>query len=147
MRKSKLLRIAILVILLLGIYLFVQGGPLFVKQAPPAPQPPAEGKAEPPAVVSPPAQQPVSSGGGGQGQSDSMALEHSPRSVDTSQTNTDYSYSIRNEKKKEYLVLPGVTYVPKEGVNIKTAVPDETIHLSRDHSYHSDYQVLWQKKY
>jgi hypothetical protein len=147
MKKGKLLRIAILVILLVGLYLFFQGGQLFVKQVPPAPpevqtEPPATPSAAPLENVSS-----VSSGVGDVSQSSSLALSPAPRTGDLSQASSDYSYSIKKPEKKELQILPGVSYVPKEGVSIKTASKDETIQIQRDRSYNTDYQVLWKKKY
>ena len=146
MRTAKRLKIAILVMLLAGLYLLFQGGQLFVKQEPPAP-PEVKVKAEPPVSISPAPQESVSSGDSVSfGESGSMALSPAPRTPAASQANSDYSYTIKKEK-KELQILPGVTYVPSEGVNIKTASKDETIQLQRDHSYNTDYQVLWKKKY
>jgi len=144
MRTAKLLKIAILVMLLAGLYLLFQGGQLFVKQEPPAPR---EVKAEPPVSISPAPQESVSSVESvSSGESGSMALSPVPRTPAASQANSDYSYTIKKEK-KELQILPGVTYAPSEGVNIKTASKDETIQLQRGHSYNTDYQVLWKKKY
>jgi hypothetical protein len=58
----------------------------------------------------------------------------------------DYSYTLRREK-KEVVITSGVSYVPGEGLNIKTAKPDEVVQIQRDNSYNTDYQVMLKKKY
>lgn len=148
MKKAKLLKTALLVTVLAALYLFSQGGQVFVKQAPPLPP---EVKTEPPAAsVSPAPPETVSSGDSAAaqsgGQSGSLTLAPVPRGQDTLPANSDYSYTIKNEK-KELQILPGVTYAPRDGVSIKTSSKDEVIQLQRDHSSNTDYQVLWKKKF
>lgn len=59
----------------------------------------------------------------------------------------DFSYSLRQER-TERTILPGVTYSPSQGVNVKTADKDATIRITRDATYTTtDYQVMWHKKY
>ncbi|VBB07623.1 Hypothetical protein LUCI_2888 [Lucifera butyrica] len=164
MRNSLMLRVIILIIVLTGICLLVQGIPDGGGKNPV----PARQKADTPAdtrSVAPVEKQPVHSGfpaGTGENRTGTLRLVPEPQTVvSPSRPTADISYSIRKEKKQDYPIMPGVTFEPGEGLNIKTADAADGIQVRREGiniklsndpdaasiQINRDHQILWQKKF
>ncbi len=146
MGKNLLRRLAVLLILAAAAYLAVAAGPP-VAQTPPAASPEHTPAAMPPAPAGDrqPAPAPASVSAARSGQ---MRLSEAPDTFVSSQPQpAGYTYSLKKEH-KEHAVMPGVTFVPGDGVHIKTSDKETTIRITRDPTYPaSDYQVMWHKKY
>jgi hypothetical protein len=142
MGRKAFRRLAVLIILAAAAYLAVTAGPTAVK-TPPAAPPEQTPAAAPPAAPSG-ENQPAASGP----RSGQMRLADAPDTFAPLRPEpADYTYTLKKER-KERAIAPGVTYVPGEGIHIKTSGKDATIRITRDTTYQaSDYQVMWHKKY
>jgi hypothetical protein len=142
--KAKWWILVILIALLAGLYAVWQGGNLTTKEKPPAP---AETKT---AVPAPPKAEEteVPATAEETARSGQMQLSPAPGSFTSApRADADFSYSLKKDSTEREL-LPGVTYDPGQGVNIKLNNKQESIQLQRDHTYPTtDYQILWKKKY
>jgi hypothetical protein len=75
-----------------------------------------------------------------------MKLEPQKEENDTAPELDSYSLSLKKDS-NERQITPAVSITPGKGVNVKLPGKDETIELEKDHSYSSDYQVVWKKKF
>lgn len=141
MTKPTLWRLAIILTLLAAIgYFALPGTPTSVKSPPPVGKPPSAPAHVPAGVENLPA--PAAEPRTGR-----MEMSSSPPSfAPTPSAPATLSYSLKKEN-SERTILPGVTYSPGQGVNIKTANTNETVQIKRDAGQTTDYQVMWQKKY
>lgn len=139
----KLLKIGLLVVLLVGLYFFFQGGATFMTNKPSMPP---TIKTEAPAPLPPAKQQTVTTAAESPSSGTVELSTESYHTQSAPQNNSDLSYSLKREN-KERQITPGVTFVPGQGISIKTDNKDETVQLQRDHTYNGDYQVMWKKKY
>jgi hypothetical protein len=138
----RLLKIALLVVLLVGLYFFFQGGALVVTDKP---SEPSTSKTEVPAIS--PANQKSETPAAQAPTSGTIALSEEARNNQAvPQANPEFSCSLKKED-NERKIAPGVAVIPGQGISIKTDAKDETVMLQRDHTYNGDYQVLWKKKY
>jgi hypothetical protein len=142
MAKSSLRRLVLALALVTVAFLLVHTGFFAVKSPPPAPPAPTPAAA-PPAPPAPPAETPAPAAAGGR--NGQMRLADKPETyAPTPPADADYSYSLKKQDNRR-VILPGVSYVPGQGIDIKTSGKDATVQIKRDSTY--DYQVMWQKKY
>lgn len=152
-RKKKTVYFVIVVLLLMGLYLYFIGNLGSEKVAPSntvEPLPAAESaipirekgedstKIEKQQVIPPPSSQ-------GERLERPPSLQLAPHGE--SDNLEEQSYSIKN-KKKDISITPGVTFQPGKSISVKIPGEDETIRIKLDKTYHpGGYNVLWEKKY